>query len=164
MERSRRAIEQADLVLLVIDINQPVTESDREIISSAGDRKVLVVANKSDLVQEADLAGLGQETVLTSALTGEGLDRLEEKMVHTALGGKVFTSDALLVDNPRHKNTLDRAEKDLSRALSSAQAGMPDDFISIDLTAALNVLGEITGQTVQEELLETIFSSFCIGK
>lgn len=164
VERSRRAIEQADLVLLVIDISEPVRESDREIIESIGDRVVLVVANKCDLIKEAKPEELGWDTVYTSALSGEGLDRLEEKMVDLALGGRIFPSDALMVDNPRHKDALDRAARDLSRALSSAQRGMPDDFISIDLTAALNDLGEITGETVQEELLETIFSNFCIGK
>jgi len=85
-------------------------------------------------------------------------------MVNLALGGKVFVSDALMVDNPRHKNALERAERNLAQALSSINSGIPDDFITIDLTAALNALGEITGETVQEELLETIFSNFCVGK
>lgn len=164
VERSRRAIEQADLVLLVIDLSEPIRESDREIIGFIGDRAVLVVANKCDLVREAKPEELGWEIVLTSALSGEGLAQLEESMVNLALGGRVFTSDALLVDNPRHKSALDSAEKGLSMALSSAEKGMPDDFITIDLTDALNALGEITGETVQEELLETIFSNFCIGK
>lgn len=164
VERSRRAIEQADLVLLVIDVNEPIRESDREIIDSIGDKAVLVIANKCDLVQKAEPAELGWDTVFTSALTGEGLDQLEERMVHLVLGGRFFTSDALMVDNPRHKSALERAESNLAQALSSIEAEMPDDFVSIDLTAVLNALGEITGETVQEELLETIFSSFCIGK
>ena len=85
-------------------------------------------------------------------------------MVACVLGGKVSTSDALLVSNPRHKACLEQAEGHLEQALSSIAAQMPDDFITIDLTAALNALGEITGETVSEELLETIFSNFCIGK
>jgi len=74
------------------------------------------------------------------------------------------TSDALLVSNPRHKSALERAQSHLEQALSSIEAQMPDDFVTIDLTAALNALGEITGETVTDELLETIFSNFCIGK
>ncbi len=164
IERSRRAIEQADLVLLVIDVSQFLTSADREIIDLIGDKTVLTVANKCDLPQQAQMEGLPGEVVFISALTGEGLDELEEKMVNTVLGGKVFTSDALLVNNPRHKSTLQRAEKHLLQALSGIEADIPDDFITIDLTAALNALGEITGETVQEELLDNIFSHFCIGK
>ena len=164
VERSRRAIEQADLVLLVIDISEPIKEADREIINSIGDKAVLVVANKCDLPQKANLEGLRWGAVFTSALSGEGLAELEERMVNLALGGRVFVSDAPVVNNPRHKDALERAEKSLTQALSGIEAGMPDDFITIDLTAALNSLGEITGETVQEELLETIFSNFCVGK
>lgn len=164
VERSRRAIEQADLVLLVIDLNEPIRDGDSEIIDSIGDKAVLVVANKCDLPQKAKLEELRWEAVFTSALSGEGLAKLEERMVNTALGGRVIVSDAPVVNNPRHKNALERAERNLSQALSGIEAGMPDDFITIDLTAALNAMGEITGETVQEELLEIIFSNFCIGK
>jgi len=164
VERSRKAVEQSDLVLLVVDISQPLTNVDGEIIDLIGDRATLVAANKCDLPQLADLAELEWETVPTSALTGEGLPLLEERMVNLALGGKVSVSDALLVNNPRHKNALERAEQSLAQALSGLASAMPEDFVTIDLTAALNALGEITGDTVQDDLLETIFSNFCIGK
>ncbi|MFQ5925438.1 MAG: tRNA uridine-5-carboxymethylaminomethyl(34) synthesis GTPase MnmE [Dehalococcoidia bacterium] len=164
VERSRRAIEQADFVLLVVDASEPLKDFDREIIGLLSGKEVVVVANKSDLPQRADLDGLPWPRVSTSALSGEGLDELEERMVACVLGGKVFTSDALLVSNPRHKAALERAQIHLEQALSSIEAQMADDFVTIDLTAALNALGEITGETVTEELLETIFSNFCIGK
>jgi tRNA modification GTPase len=164
IERSRRAIELADLVLLVIDISEPVRKTDREIIDSIGDKAVLVVGNKCDLPQKAKLDEMKWEIVFTSALTGDGLTELEERMVNLVLRGRVFVSDATMVNNSRHKNALERAEQNLSQALSGIEAGIPDDFITIDLTGALNALGEITGETVQEELLETIFSSFCVGK
>jgi len=164
IKRSRRAIEQADLVLLVIDTSEPMTRADQEIVGSIGDKTTITVANKRDLPQQASIEGLPWETVHVSALTGEGMIELEERMADTALGGKVFTSEALLVSNPRHKSILQRAERHLTQALSGIKDGVPDDFITIDLTAALNALGEITGETVQEELLETIFSNFCVGK
>ncbi|MBA7593542.1 tRNA modification GTPase MnmE [subsurface metagenome] len=164
VERSRRAIEQADFVLLVIDTSEPLKDPDREIIDLLGGKEVVVVANKSDLPSQADLDGLPWPKVSTSALTGDGLEELEERMVDCVLGGRVFTSDALLVSNPRHKSALERAQSHLEQALSSIEAQMPDDFVTIDLTAALNALGEITGETVTDELLETIFSNFCIGK
>ena len=164
VERSRRAIEQADFVLLVIDTSEPLKDPDREIIGLLAGKEVVVVANKSDLPGQADLDSLPWLKVSTSALTGDGLEELEDRMVDCVLRGKVFTSDALLVSNPRHKSALERAQSLLEQALSSIEAQMPDDFVTIDLTAALNALGEITGETVTEELLETIFSNFCIGK
>jgi tRNA modification GTPase len=164
IERSRRSIEQADLVLLVLDTSEPMTDADRQIIEAIGNISAIIVANKCDLPQQANLEGPLWDTVFTSALTGEGISDLEEQMVRTVLGGSVSTSDALLVSNPRHKSLLEQAERYLQQAIGSAENSMPDDFVTIDLTAALNTLGEITGDTVQEELLETIFSNFCIGK
>jgi tRNA modification GTPase len=129
-----------------------------------GEKPVLVAANKSDLPQKAALDELPWPVVSICALTGDGVAELEERMVSTVFGGKVFTSDALLVSNPRHKEALERAERHVAQAQTSLEANMPDDFITIDLTAALSALGEVTGETIQDELLETIFSQFCIGK
>jgi tRNA modification GTPase len=129
-----------------------------------GERPVMVAANKSDLPQKAGLDKLPWPVVSTCAITGDGVDELEERMVSTVLGGKVVASDALLVSNPRHKEALERAERHVAQAQTSLEARMPEDFVTIDLTAALSALSEITGETVQDELLETIFSQFCIGK
>ena len=164
VERSRKAIEQADFVLLVIDSSEPLTGSDRELIDGITDKAVLVAANKSDLPPGVDANGLPWLQVSTSALTGEGLAELENGMVNSVLGGRVVPSDAPLVTNPRHKEALLRAKEHLEHARASAAEKMPEDFVTIDLTAALNALGEITGETVTEELLDTIFSRFCIGK
>jgi tRNA modification GTPase len=162
--RSQKAMEQADLVLAVIDMSQPITKADKEISDLIGNKAALIVANKCDLPHQAKPDELGREVVFISALSGEGIAQLEERMVRMALGGKVFVSDAPIVNNPRHKDALERAERGLIQSLSDIDSGMPDDFVTIDLTAALNALGEITGETVQEDLLETIFSNFCIGK
>ncbi|MFQ5874556.1 MAG: tRNA uridine-5-carboxymethylaminomethyl(34) synthesis GTPase MnmE [Dehalococcoidia bacterium] len=172
IERSRDAVARSDLVLLVLDLSQPLTEEDTAIMEqvenrSAGSRwgrSVVAVANKCDLPAEMTLNELPWEPVRTSMVTGEGLEGLQEKMVEAVLEGRAVTSDALLVSNPRHKAALERAQEHLAQADESLVRGMPDDFVTIDLTAALNALGEITGETVTEELLETIFSRFCIGK
>ena len=164
VERSRRAVEQADLVLAVIDVSQPIVKADSEILEFIGDKAALVVANKCDLPHQARLEGLGRGVVLTSALTGEGITELEERMASMILRGKVVVSDAPMVNNPRHKDALERAARNLDNALQAIDTGLPDDFITIDLTAALTALGEITGETVHEDLLDTIFSDFCIGK
>ena len=151
-------------MLVVVDVSQPITEADREIVALIGNRAALVVANKCDLPRRADTEELGRETVCTSALSGEGLASLEDKMVELALGGKVVVSDAPMVTNPRHRDALERAAKSLEQALQDLPAEMPDDFVTIHLTASLDALGEITGETVREDLLETIFANFCIGK
>jgi tRNA modification GTPase len=164
VERSRKAIEQADFVLFVIDASEPLTNSDKELIDYLAEKTVLVVANKSDLQRRAELDELPWLQVSTSALTGEGLEELENAMVNSVLGGKIVTSDALLVTNPRHKEALQRSERHLAHARAAIGENLPDDFITIDLTAALNALGEITGETVTDELLDTIFGRFCIGK
>ena len=165
--RSRAAVERAGLVLLVLDAGAPLREGDRDLIpllQGCGDKAVIAVANKCDRPRRAALERLPWPAVSVSALTGEGLEVLEQRMVDTALGGGVATSDALLVSNPRHKACLERAQGHLEQAIEGISRGVPDDCVTIDLTAALNELGEITGETVSAELLETIFSSFCIGK
>ncbi len=164
VERSRKAIEQADFVLFVIDASEPLANSDKELIDFLAEKTVLVVANKCDLPRQAELDELPWLQVSTSALTGEGIEELENAMVNSVLGGKIVTSDALLVTNPRHKEALQRAERHLAHARTAIEEKLPDDFVTIDLTAALNALGEITGEMVTDELLDTIFSRFCIGK
>ena len=164
VERSRRAVEQADLVLVMIDVSQPITDDDRDIVALTANKATLVVANKCDLPQRANPDELGPEAVYTSALSGDGLRHLEEQMVELALGGKTVVSDAPMVNNPRHKDALARAAESLDQAARDLDAGVPDDFVTIHLNASLNALGEITGETVQEDLLETIFANFCIGK
>ncbi len=166
VERSRVAIEKADLVLAVVDASQPLTEADREIVALIGARRALVVANKCDLPPRAgaEELGRGTEVVRISALNGDGLGHLEEKMAELALGGRVTVCDAPMVNHPRHKAALQRAADSLDRALQDLEAGMADDFVTIHLTDCLGALGEITGETVREDLLETIFADFCIGK
>jgi len=164
VERSRAAIKQADFVLFVIDASEPLTVSDGELIELLDDKAVLVAANKCDLPGCARSVEMPWLQVSTSALTGEGITELENGMVNSVLGGRVIASDSLLVANPRHKEALQRAERHVVQAGAAIEQGLPDDFVTIDLTAALNALGEITGETVTEELLETVFSRFCIGK
>jgi len=163
-ERSREAIIKADFVLLVIDSSVPLRSTDKDIINMLSEKSVLVAANKSDLKRKAKLDDIPFEIVYVSALTGEGIDQLENRMATSVLGGKVLSSDLLLVSNPRHKACLEQAIKHLDQALAGIDSQIPDDFVTIDLTSALNALGEITGETVNDELLEIIFSNFCIGK
>lgn len=164
IERSHRAIQQAALVLWVLDLSEPLTGADGQIRDLLEGRTVLAVANKSDLPTRADLGGIPFPIVRISALTGDGLDELKETLVGLALGGRALGSDAYLVTNARHRQALERAEQHLAEAQRGLEANLPDDFVTIDLSAALTALGEITGETVTEDLLEIIFSRFCVGK
>lgn len=166
VERSRNALRQADLALLVIDGNAPLTAEDHEIADLIGDKPALVVINKTDLPVFADEAAIlpGVPRVELSALTGEGIADLERSIEALVFSGQVVASDAALVSSPRHRDVLRRAHAHIVEALSAHSAGMLADLISIDLRAAVDALGEITGETVSETLLATIFGRFCIGK
>jgi tRNA modification GTPase len=174
IERSRSALAQADLALLVVDASQPLTGADRAIAALVQGKTAIVVANKVDLLAavpttqpgtsaiESPVAGA--VSVPVSALTGQGLDRLEATIVETVLSGHVSVSDAPVVTSPRHKDALSRALDHVQAAQAALLGGQLADLIAIDVSAAVNALGEITGQTASEDLVETIFSTFCIGK
>ena len=164
IERSRKALAQADLVLLVLDSSQPLTDQDLDLINRLPGKGAVTVSNKSDLPDIADPSVVPSGAVRASMITGEGLDELRERMVEVALNGKSLGSGEVLVSNARHKAALESTATHLASAESALIQGLPDDFVTIDLTAALTALGEITGETVTEDLLHTIFSRFCIGK
>jgi tRNA modification GTPase len=175
IERSRAALAQADLALLVLDASQPLTDADRAIAALVGDKAAIVILNKVDLLVAGARAQGTRHTVhcsildtarcvLVSALTGEGLEGLEEAIVETVFSGQVSASEAPMVTSPRHKEALNRALEHASAARTAYRAGLSADLVAIDLTAAVNTLGEITGQTASDDLLEVIFENFCVGK
>jgi tRNA modification GTPase len=189
VERSRAAAESADVVLLVYDGSEPLTEQDRKVSSelqamgfgkyttldaSSNDtyqhrRPVVVVVNKADRPLRLEVAEIGavwpQATfVKASTLTGEGLATLEEAIADLVLAGKVLSNESVLVTNVRHQEALRQAAEHLRASVISLEQGLPLDFVSIDLRAAYDALGEVTGETASEDLLDKIFSEFCIGK
>ena len=166
IERSREALSRADLALMTVDVSEPLQEADVEIAELIGDKPAILVANKIDLSQQAVLDSLlpSVRRARVSALTGEGLEELEEAMVEAVFSGKVVASDAPLVTNPRHKQALHEALEHVEAAVDASTSDTPTDLIAIDVTAAVNALGEITGETATEDLLQIIFSEFCVGK
>jgi tRNA modification GTPase len=166
IERSRVALQQAGIVLWVIDGSEQLTDSDRAIAELLIDRPTLAVFNKADLPPAFHGTELPRFTsrVHLSALTGAGLPELESKVLEMLLGNGGAAADAPLVSSPRHKNAIERAHGHVINALQAKDASLPADFITIDLTAACEVLGEVTGEHVVGDLLSTIFSNFCIGK
>lgn len=166
MERSRRAVRQADLVLLVVDGSEPLRAEDDAIAQLTQGRATIVVVNKRDLPAVANLGAFlpGARRVHISALTGDGLEDLRAAMLESALGGEVMASNGILVSSVRHKEALTRALHYLEHAEATLRQGLPADFATIDLRASLDALGEITGQTVTPDLVDSIFANFCIGK
>ncbi len=169
VERSQAAIARADLTLLVIDGSQPLTQEDWEIESLVKDKSALLVINKNDLVKSLYADNLSDflphaEHLAISALKNEGITALETAIVELIMGGQVTLADTPMVSNPRHKALIHHALESTQAAIIAQQADLSPDLVSIDVRAAVDALGEITGQTVTEDLLETIFSKFCIGK
>lgn len=169
VERSRRAMAEADLCLVVVDGSTPLEPGDRELVEAAADRPVIAVLSKADLpraIAPEDLAALmpAGPVVPTSVVNGEGMDELRGAVLETVLSGGAVQSDELLVSSPRHKDVLIRASAHLSDAVRSIDAALPADCTASDVREAVNALGEITGETATEDLLEVIFARFCVGK
>jgi tRNA modification GTPase len=167
IERSRAALAQADLALLVVDASCPPESADREIAALVAGKPAILVLNKIDLVgqvHEAAADVLEAPSVTVSALTGQGLEALEQAIVDTIFAGRVPAGQAPAVTSPRHKEALGRALDQVQAAHAAHCAGQLPDLVAIDLAAAVNALGEITGQTAGEGLVETIFERFCVGK
>jgi tRNA modification GTPase len=165
--RSRSALDAAELVLVVLDRSSPLTDADRALLAATARRTRVVILNKSDRPPQLDPAelaeqGVDQPCVTLSAVRGDGLAELEGSLTALALGG--VSGDMALVANPRHKAALRRAEQALVQALDALQQGLPTDLQAAEVAAAVHALGEITGEDATEELLDAIFSRFCIGK
>jgi tRNA modification GTPase len=166
IERSRQAMERADLILLVIDGSEPLQAADLDLERAVRNRTAILVVNKIDLPMVAAHGTIAREVrhICISALTGEGLSLLEDAIVETVFAGRVQPSDVPVISNPRHCEILKRALAHVTAAESGYQANLAADLVAVDLTAAVSALGEITGEAVGEDVLEAIFSNFCLGK
>ena len=169
VERSRRALAGADLLLLVLDGSEALTEQDRVIASLTFGTPTILVMNKQDQAQKLDPRPIlaehpsVQATARVSAETGTGIGSLATVVAQTLLAGSPLTGSAL-VTNPRHRDALARARGELQDVIAGLERGLPIDLAAVHLTVAVQALGEITGESVNEDLLAEIFSRFCIGK
>jgi tRNA modification GTPase len=161
VERAKKEWEEADLLLLVLDGSQPLTEEDRSLLSSSSDKKRAILLNKTDLPKEAELS---EDYLSFSAKTGEGTDLLIQKIREMFYGGELSLNEELVLTNLRHKELLLQAKEALLKVIESMENGMPEDFYTIDLSRANACFGEILGEEVREDLVNEIFSKFCMGK
>ncbi len=166
VERSRAAVQQADMALLIVDGSEGVTEADRQVAALCVNKPSIVVVNKEDLPIVCRYGDILPDAphVTISALRGTGISELEELLVDSVLSGRVVTGETPVASNPRHRALFRRALESVTQAQEAARRGLPADFLTIDISEAVSALGRVTGETASEELLESIFSDFCIGK
>ncbi|UTR16579.1 tRNA uridine-5-carboxymethylaminomethyl(34) synthesis GTPase MnmE [Salipaludibacillus sp. LMS25] len=169
VERSRKVVNDAELVLLVLNYNEELTTADEELFQLSEGRDTIVIINKTDLPEKIDmeriqsLAG-SRPIVTTSLLKDEGVDELEEAIRHLFFAGDLEMGDMSYVSNSRHIALLTQAKKTIEEALGAVEAGMPIDMVQIDITKAWELLGEVIGESVSESLIDQLFSQFCLGK
>lgn len=169
VERSRAALEDAQLALVVLDGSQPLSGEDRELLRSLKDRKKLILVNKSDLPQVLDTEGLRREygssdVIVLSVKTGEGLEQVEQWLQEFVYGEGSDSESSSMTQNARQQDLLEKALRSLEDALEGARQHLPYDCLTIDLTQTLHDLGEITGEDVPDEIIDEIFAQFCVGK
>lgn len=169
VERSRQALDRSDLVILLLNASEPLTTEDIELLQLTQDKKLIIVLNKMDLEPKLDLNELYQyvdkaEVLKTSVLKNEGIRELEEHIATLFYGGIENSQTTVLVTNARHIALLEQAKAALEAVLTGLEQELPVDLVQIDMTRAWDLLGEITGDSYQDELLDQLFSQFCLGK
>ena len=169
VEKARQAAADADLILYVVDSSVPLDENDSEILSLIKDRHCIILLNKSDLppviyAQDLIKRGSGHEVMPVCAKTGEGMEQLKNRIEEMFLSGQISTGEEICITSLRQKKLLTDAADALIRVEQSILAGMPEDFLSIDLMDAISSLGQITGEDAKEDLANRIFADFCMGK
>lgn len=169
VERSRKALSEADLILLVLNQSESLTTEDKQLLDITSGNKRIILLNKTDLpsrINQEDLVPyLENEPALPiSVLTSEGLDQLEQAIADLFFCGNTGDKDASYLSNTRHIALLEKAEHSLAEVIQGIESGMPVDLVQIDMTRCWDYLGEIVGDSVQDELITQLFSQFCLGK
>ena len=169
VEKSRESFSTADLVIMVLDASRKLSEEDMEILESLKNKKTIVLLNKMDLDPQIELEKIeefvnSEDIIKISALKHQGIEELQDKIEAMVYHGSVKNSSNLMITNSRHKDALFKAYESINDAISAIEQRMPYDFIEVDFKNIWDYLGYINGDTVREDLLDTIFANFCIGK
>jgi tRNA modification GTPase len=168
IDRAERKMQEADLVLLLIDQSRPLHQEDLDLLDRVRNKRTVIVINKTDLParmneETLDALAAGVHRVKISALKGEGIEELR-KAIREVITTGIDTSDVGVAPSLRHKEALDRASGHFDKTASHLREALPFEIIAVDLQQGLEALGEIVGETTSEEVLDRIFSQFCIGK
>ena len=169
VEKSKEYLNLADLVIMVLDSSRKLDCEDIEILENLKNKKSIVLLNKTDLENKIEIDKVKEyideyNIIKISALRHEGIEQLQEKIEDMVYGGDVKNSSKLMITNSRHKDALLKAYEAINDAISAIEQYMPYDFIEVDFKNIWDYLGYINGDTVTEDLLDTIFANFCIGK
>ena len=169
VEKSREYIETADLILLLLDSSLPLSVEDREVLALLQGRQAIILINKTDLptaldMDEVHTYAAPKQVIKVSVMEGHGLPELEQKIVDMVYSGQVQEKEGAFINNLRQASLLEQAKEHLVAVQGTIDDGMPPDCIVVDLRDAWDKLGEITGDTVGEDIINQIFTKFCIGK
>lgn len=167
VKRSQKAFDEADLAVYLKDLSRELPPEEREDIArfqkAAGETPFVLIGTKNDIALEVEDERMDYDLKI-SALEGEKIEELKKLMKQRALENKEYDSSSLLVTSSRHRDALQKAQENVRSAIQALEQGMTGDFLAIDLRAALKDLGTITGEITTEDILDSIFSRFCIGK
>lgn len=169
VERSRQVLKEADLILLVLNHSEALSEEDVKLFEAVEGMDVIVIMNKTDLEAKIDAERVkelakGRPVVTTSLLKEEGIQDLEEAIQSLFYTGAIESGDLTYVSNTRHISILHQAKQAIDDALNGIEQDVPIDMVQIDLTRCWELLGEIIGDAVHESLIDQLFSQFCLGK
>ena len=168
VERSQKALQQADLVLLLLDGSKNLADEDKALIEETKNKKRIIILNKMDIGQKLNVQEMkkltNSEVISTSILKQVNLDELENLIKKLFFSGITNSNDQILVTNQRQSGLLAKAKKQLEDVISAVEDGVPVDIAQIDFNGAWDTLGEITGDSAPDELINALFSQFCLGK
>ncbi|MFC9447741.1 tRNA uridine-5-carboxymethylaminomethyl(34) synthesis GTPase MnmE [Bacillus cereus] len=169
VERSKEMMSQADLVLVVVNYSEALTNEDEDLFRAVQGKDFIVIVNKTDLPQAIDMERVtelaaGNRVITTSLIEEQGIDELEKAIADLFFEGTIDSADMTYVSNARHIGLLTQAGQTIGDAIDAIENGVPIDMVQIDLTRTWEILGEITGDTVHESLIDQLFSQFCLGK
>ncbi len=170
VQKSKQYAKEADLIIFVVDSSVPLDENDVNIMEMVKEKKCIVLFNKSDLKAEFSIEDIkkkiGDDAIIIKTSTKEktGIEDVTENIKELFFHGEIINSDEVMITNMRHKEALLETSLSLDQVMKSLYAGLPEDFYSIDLMSAYKSLGKIIGEEIEEDLVNEIFSKFCMGK
>ena len=169
IEKSKEAFNNADFVIFIIDGSRALSIEDEQIADHLEGKKSLVLINKCDLSRAVDIKDVRKlvpdaDIIETSLADGSGIDEIEEFIENMVYGGEISQSHSTMVNNVRHIDLLARSRDSLNDARSMTAAGQALEFIEVDVRSAYESLGEITGETVSDDIINEVFARFCLGK
>lgn len=164
IRRSRQSLERAEFLLHVLDASEPLTDADQQYLDEFSDKKRILVRNKIDLPARLQLPVNGSNIVDVSCLTGQGVEHLKDAIKELVWSGDIKAEMLEVMINSRHQEALSRARTAALRTLEALRSAKPLELVAMELRISVNAIGEIVGQTTTENLLDMIFSQFCIGK